>query len=235
MTPNPPDADRPSGEVLFGLYGTGGCAREIMPLVVEWAAAQKPASGSVPAVCFVVFKVPAAEVNGFRVLIESEFFGLGTVDRRFNVGIADSRIRKKVAEACLASGAAATSLRSSDAIVDSDSEIGEGAILSARTLVNPNVRIGRFFHLNYYSSVSHDCEIGDFVTFAPGVRCNGNVRISDYAYIGSGAVIRQGTPSNPLTIGEGAVVGMGAVVTKSVPAYSTVVGNPARLLPRRSA
>lgn len=68
------------------------------------------------------------------------------------------------------------------------------------------------------------------MTFAPGVKCNGNVVIEDHAYIGAGAVIKQGKPGEPLVIGRGAVVGMGAVVTKSVPPGVTVVGNPARPL-----
>ena len=70
--------------------------------------------------------------------------------------------------------------------------------------------------------------IGDYVTFAPAVKCNGNVHIEDHVYVGAGAVIKQGSPDNPLIIGEGAVIGMGAVVTKSIPAGMTVVGNPAK-------
>ena len=70
--------------------------------------------------------------------------------------------------------------------------------------------------------------IGDFVTFAPGVMCNGNVHIDDHAYIGTGAILKQGTPDKPLRIGRGAVVGMGAVVTKDVAPGETVIGNPAR-------
>jgi acetyltransferase-like isoleucine patch superfamily enzyme len=97
-------------------------------------------------------------------------------------------------------------------------------------MITSNVKIGKFFHANIYSYVEHDCVIGDYVTFAPSVRCNGNVHIQDHAYIGAGAVIKQGSLAEPLVIGKGAVVGMGAVVTKSVPPYVTVVGNPARPL-----
>ena len=106
--------------------------------------------------------------------------------------------------------------------------IDEGAILSPFVTITSNISIGRHFHANLHACVEHDCQIGDFVTFAPGVRCNGNVVIGDRAYLGAGCIIRQGQPGAPLEIGAGAVVGMGAVVTKSVPPGVTVVGNPAR-------
>ena len=76
--------------------------------------------------------------------------------------------------------------------------------------------------------MGHDSVIGDFVTFSPGVHCNGNVQIDDGVYVGSGAVIRQGRPDERLRIGKGAVIGMGAVVTQDIEPGCTVAGNPAR-------
>ena len=111
--------------------------------------------------------------------------------------------------------------------------IDPGSILCAFTTLTSNIKIGKFFHANLYSYVAHDCLIGDFVTFAPGVKCNGNVVIEDYAYIGTGAIIKQGSAIRPLTIGEGAVVGMGAIVTKSVKAGDVVFGNPAKSIKRQ--
>lgn len=116
------------------------------------------------------------------------------------------------------------------AIIGGDVTIGEGAIFCDNTMVTARAIIGRHFHCNIYSYVAHDCVIGDFVTFAPKVCCNGNVVIGDGAYVGAGAIIKHGTPNRPLRIGNGAIIGCGAVVTKDVPAGSIVVGNPARAM-----
>jgi sugar O-acyltransferase (sialic acid O-acetyltransferase NeuD family) len=112
-------------------------------------------------------------------------------------------------------------------VVMDDVLVGPGGLFSPWTTLTSNIRIGAHFHCNLYSYVEHDCVIGDFVTFAPAVRCNGNVTIGDGAYIGSNSVIRQG-----ITIGAGATVGMGAVVFRDVAPGETVVGNPARVLRR---
>ncbi|MDP9123116.1 MAG: acetyltransferase [Pseudomonadota bacterium] len=173
-------------------------------------------------------------LNGTPLISEREFFELPCEERLFNVAISDSRLRERLVGACLARDARPLALRAASAQALEFNEVGEGALISGNTLITANVVIGRYFHLNYFSYVAHECVIGDFVTFAPGVRCNGNVKIGDHPFIGAGAVLRDGMPGKPLTIGEGAVVGMGAVVTRDVAPYTTVVGNPARPLVKTS-
>ena len=106
--------------------------------------------------------------------------------------------------------------------------IGNGFVISPFVTFTSNIVIGSYFHANLYSYVEHDCVIGNFVTFAPGVKCNGNIIIEDQVYVGSGAVILNGTPQKPLIVGKGSIIGAGAIVTKSVAPYSVMVGNPAK-------
>jgi sugar O-acyltransferase (sialic acid O-acetyltransferase NeuD family) len=148
--------------------------------------------------------------------------------RQVCLAIANSAARERLAARCAAAGVSLLGARAANVVVMDDVQVGEGEILSPFVTLTSNIRIGRCFHANLYSYVEHDCVIGDFVTFAPAVRCNGNVVIEDHAYIGAGALLKQGRPGQPLVIGRGAVVGMGAVVTRSVPPGATVVGNPAR-------
>jgi acetyltransferase-like isoleucine patch superfamily enzyme len=124
------------------------------------------------------------------------------------------------------------SVNARNIVVLDEVQIGSACILCPFVTLTSNVIIGKSFHANIYSYVAHDCVIGDYVTFAPAVKCNGNVVIENSAYIGTGAIIKQGQPNKPIVIGEGAIVGMGAVVTKDVPAGVTVIGNPARPLSR---
>jgi acetyltransferase-like isoleucine patch superfamily enzyme len=51
-------------------------------------------------------------------------------------------------------------------------------------------------------------------------------------YVGTGAVILNGTQLAPIIIEDDAVIGAGACVTKSVPGGITVVGVPAKPLSR---
>lgn len=185
-------------------------------------------------VYFVESTPTVPEVNGVPVIAMRDFLSLPHSRLFFNVAIANGRIRARVvAECTVGQRAEPFAIEASDAGRYDGNDIGEGAIFCARTIVTSNARIGRFFHANISAYVAHDCVIGDYVTFAPGVMCNGNVHVHDHVYVGAGAMLRHGSGSRPLTIGEGAVVGMGAVVTRDVPPFTTVVGNPARPIVRR--
>jgi len=215
---------------LYGVYGASGFGREVMPLAREWLRKQGIA---VDRLVFIDDGVETVElINGHRVLSYAAFLTENASERYVNIAIANSHIREKIETRLRADHVLDWSIHADNCVIMDAVQIGCGSILSPFVTLTSNIRIGKYFHANIYSYIAHDCVIGDFVTFAPSVRCNGNIVIEDHAYIGTGAVLKQGTPDKPLVIGRGAVVGMGAVVTKNVAAGETVVGNPAKPLVR---
>jgi len=214
---------------LLGVYGASGFGRQIMPLL----KLQYP-DLDISNFVFIDDNSDSTELNGHKVLTYCDFLEHPSIDKKATIAIANSQVRELLSNRLAADNIRNIAVSSKTVVVlDEDTvEISEGSILCSHVCLKVNIKIGKFFHANTYSYISHDCIIGDYVTFAPRVSCNGNIHIHDHAYIGTGAIIKQGTPDKPLVIGEGAIVGMGAVVTKSVPAGAVVIGNPARPLAR---
>ncbi|NAR67540.1 NeuD/PglB/VioB family sugar acetyltransferase [Acinetobacter haemolyticus] len=216
-----------SNKIFYAIYGASGFGRGVMPL------ARKQLSHLATQDYELVFiddSENCALINGHKVYNFDEFTKLPAQEKYVAIAIANSKIREKLVLKLDLAGIKAWSVYADTIIMMDEVRVGEGAVLCNHVHFTSNIQIGKYFHANYFSYVAHDCVIGDYVTFAPRVSCNGNIIIEDHAYIGTGAVIKQGTSDQPLIIGRGAVVGMGAVVTKSVPAGVTVVGNPARVL-----
>lgn len=199
----------------FAIYGAGGFGREAAPVAESMLHTRLPP-------CEVVFVSDFDEriTNGRLLVPLSEL----TPNDEVVVAVANAAVRRELVGKCEALGLRFGSIVASSHLRYDAVEIGEGAILCDRTIITSNAHIGRHFHCNLNSYVAHDCRIGDFVTFAPNVCCNGNVIIGDDTYVGTGALIKPG-----VTIGRGAVIGMGAVVTKDVPEGATLFGNPARI------
>ena len=212
---------------LYAIYGASGCGRSLMPV----ARAQLKRLGNPAEIVFIDDSlVTETIINSHRAMSYAAFKAHPATQKQVLIAIANSQVREKISKQLEQDAIELWTVQADNVVLMDEVEIATGAALSPFVSITSNIKIGKCFHANLYCYVEHDCVIGDFVTFAPGVQCNGNIHIHDHAYIGAGAVIKQGTPDQPLVIGKGAVVGMGAVVTKSVPAGVTVVGNPARLL-----
>lgn len=111
--------------------------------------------------------------------------------------------------------------------------VGDNSVVgqNARLALADNITIGR------------DVLIGPEVIILTGIHIYSNpdipiadqgssskpVTIGDDVWIGARVTILPG-----VVIGDGAVIGAGAVVTKNVEPYTVVVGNPAKVIKRRS-
>jgi sugar O-acyltransferase (sialic acid O-acetyltransferase NeuD family) len=215
---------------IYAVYGASGCGRSLMPV-----ARQQLQRQNINAKIYFIDDslIEEMTVNGHSALNYAAFKNLKADRKSVLIAIANSQIREKIALQLEQDAIELWTVQADNVVRMDDVVLAQGAALSPFVTLTSNIKIGTCFHANLYSYVEHDCVIGDYVTFAPGVKCNGNIHIEDHVYIGTGAVIKQGTPDKPLVIGKGAVVGMGAVVTKSVPPGVTVIGNPARILEKK--
>ncbi len=214
---------------VYAVFGASGFGREVMPLARD---ALEP--DLVDSLYFVDDNALSDSINGCRVLSYEKFIQLDADKKFIVIAIADASVREKLTQCCIADGLNIWTIHARNVVKMDDVNIGEGAIICPFVTITSNVKIGVAFHANIYSYVAHDCEIGNYVTLAPSAKCNGNVVVEDYAYIGTGAIIKQGKPGRPIVIGKGAIVGMGAVVTKNVSAGIVVIGNPAKPLSKKA-
>jgi sugar O-acyltransferase (sialic acid O-acetyltransferase NeuD family) len=215
--------------IQVSIYGGGGFAREVAWLVQ---------SCNVPpddyeVACFVDDNAAAQGtlLNGVPVM------DLQTARARFPHalmvgGVGSPGTRQHLMEKAAAAGFSFATVIHPRVERSEWIEIGLGTVICAGNILTTNIVLGRHVQINLDCTVGHDVIMGDYTTLAPGVHVSGCVHMGQRVYVGTGAVIINGTQEAPLLIGDDAIIGAGACVTKSVPAGLTVVGVPARPLQR---
>ncbi len=140
----------------------------------------------------------------------------------FIIAIGDNFYRKRIARFLKSKYA---KVIHESAIIDESVSIGNGTVIYAGSIVQPNTTIGEHVIINTSASIDHDNTIEDFAHLSPNATLCGSVYIGEGTHVGAGAVIIPETK-----IGKWCIIGAGSIITKDVPDFSTVVGNPGRII-----
>ena len=210
---------------VYGIYGASGYGKEVYPLVKE-KIAEIESLGEYEIV-FVDDASNYDDLLGCRVLSYKDFMSLSSCKLSITIAIANGVIREKLTNKCINDKIDILNIKASNVVKMDEVKLGVGYILNPFVTLTSSIKIGKGFQANLYSYVAHDCVIGDYVTLAPCVKCNGNVEIGNHVYIGTGAIIKQGRVGKPLKIGDRVTIQAGSFVTKNIPDGMTVFGNPA--------
>jgi len=211
------------GEKLL-IYGASGFGREVAWLV-------QTCRGTKEVACFID---DDREKQGI-LLNEIPVLSLQQAheqypDGKVVAGIGDPKIRETLMISAASSGFDFGVIIHPKVELSKWVEVGKGSIICEGSILTINIVIGEHVQINLGSTIGHDVVMSDYVTLAPGVHISGCVNIGKRVYIGSGAVVINGTNENPIIIGDDAVIGAGACVINSVPSGCTVVGVPAKVV-----
>jgi sugar O-acyltransferase (sialic acid O-acetyltransferase NeuD family) len=137
--------------------------------------------------------------------------------------VGDARLRLALLRRARAAGYEIPVVLHPQSAVSGHARLGAGSFVAAAAVINIGSEIAEGCIINTAATVDHDCRLGAGVHVCPGAHLAGNVEIGDRAWIGIGAVARQG-----LRIGVDATVGAGAVCIENIRDGAVVSGVPAR-------
>lgn len=107
-------------------------------------------------------------------------------------------------------------------------EIGEGTVIMANAVINPDAKIGSHCIINTAASVDHDVVIGNYTHISPNAAIAGKSSIGEGCHVGIGCSV-----IDNISICSGVKIGAGAAVTEDISVPGVYVGVPARIVRKR--
>lgn len=138
------------------------------------------------------------------------------------IAIGDNYIRSEKFQELLELGVTPVTVVHPTAHISPFAKIGQGVMVLAHATINPGTVLEDNVCVNTSASVDHDNHLAYSCHILPNATLAGTVRIGEYAYVGSGAVV---IPN--LTVHKFSYLGAGAVAIKDVPEGVVSAGNPA--------
>jgi len=209
-------------KMVLGIYGAGGLGANIK----ETAELQKQWDKLV----FIDDTKPADVYKGIDRMPFAEFKSRYGADiAEVIIALGEPKYRISIYENIKRYGYHLANVVHPCAMISPSATIGEGVFVKAGAVVGPDVIVGDNTRIETYAVVGHDSIIHKHAQLSTGVIVSGHCEIGEGTYVGINVPIKEN-----IKIGEYSVVGMGAVVQRDVSDFVIVMGNPARVVMKRT-
>jgi sugar O-acyltransferase (sialic acid O-acetyltransferase NeuD family) len=208
------------------LWGGTGQAKVVRPIIEYWGGKVAAVIDDTPGLPAPFPDVPLLlGWDGFEPWLRNH--GAEPTGFCVTIGNPHGRARLRLHEQLVKAGLTPVSAIHPTAWIADNARIGEGVQIMAGAVVCASANIGRQCIINTRASVDHEDVLAEGVEIGPGATLCGLVQVGVGGWICAGATVLP-----RIQIGDDAIVGAGAVVIRNVPANTTVVGVPARPLPK---
>lgn len=208
----------------IAVYGAGGLGREIACIIREL----NEIDSKWDFVGFFDDGIAKGSTNEFgKILGGMDELNSWNEDLSIVIGVGNSQTVRKIVENIKNEMISFPNIIAPDVkFLDKNScKIGIGNFFNFRGSVSCGVRIGNFNTFGGFSSLGHDCLVGDFNTIMPAVQLCGYVEVGCDNFFGVNSVVLQ-----TRRVGNGITLGAGSILMKDAEDNKTYFGNPARQL-----
>ena len=146
---------------------------------------------------------------------------------RFLLAIGFIDVRRRVVEKLTEKGGQFATFVHPQARIARTATIGVGAVIYPFCVVSNSATLAPHVHMNYYSSVGHDCRIGQYVLLAPYATLNGFVTLEDEVYVSTHATVAPGRK-----LGYRSKISANSACMQDAPENTLVFGVPGRQVRR---
>lgn len=212
--------------MILVIFGAGGNGKYGIEFIME----ENKTTRQWEQIVFVDDVVDESEMVGFSVYSFADFqkHYAPEDEVEFLISVGDPDSREKVYQMISAAGYRFATYISRDSYISPSCKIGEGcAIISSR--IGALSTIGKNTLMMGFAHVGHDCTIGSHCILGIYAVIGGHSVLGSNLFVGAHSAVRDG-----ITVGDHSVISLASAVLKDIPSNSVVIGNPARVLPRRN-
>ncbi len=155
---------------------------------------------------------------GAKILGSTTDYAKYTEECAFVIGIGNNSVRMRLSNemVCRWYTAIHPSVHLAEGV-----QIGEGSVVAADAVINPDATIGRHSIVNTGAVVEHDAKIGDFTHLCPHSMVCGSTCVGNEVWLGAASTLIQ-----CLTVCDNVTLGAGSVTVRNIEEAGTYVGVP---------
>jgi sugar O-acyltransferase (sialic acid O-acetyltransferase NeuD family) len=210
--------------MVLAIYGAGGFGIETLNLALQINKQKRWKK-----IVFIDDVTDKKAVYDISVYPFAEFKKIfAPSDCEIAIAIGEPESRALLAERVNREGYELAVLVHPSAEINDHAKIGKGTLIFGKAYVSA-AEIGENAVVMMFALVGHGCRVGASSVISSGAAIGGDNQIGDKVFVGMGAATKEN-----ISLGDNSAIALNAAVLKDVPPDVVVLGNPAKVVAKKT-